>query len=380
MTTRNNLKTMNKIVILIALMAIAVACGGPADKKTELANLKKQHDDLAIKIKTLEAEVDPKGTDTDKNLVDVVITEAKSVVFNHYIEVQGKVDGEDNIAVSAQMPGAVTAVYVKEGQNVRKGQVLAETDNTVMTQQLANMEQQLAFVTSLYEKQKTLWDQKIGSEVQYLTSKNNKESLEKNTQALKDQIEMTKIKSPINGSVEEINLKVGQLASPGFPAVRVVNFNTVKVVADVAEAYASKIKTGNKVVVYFPDFKTEVNSEISFTSKYINPVNRSFVAEVRLSPSQIEYRANMIAVVKINDYQNIEAFTIPITFIRESPKGKYIYVAKNENGNLVARRQSVTIGNIYNGLAEIINGISLGDKIITTGFNNLIEGQHIQAN
>ncbi|NOU48851.1 MAG: efflux RND transporter periplasmic adaptor subunit [Bacteroidales bacterium] len=370
---------MKRNVILVALLAFAVACSGPADKKSELAKLKKQHDELAVKIKTLESELNTTGEVVVKNLVNVVVTEAKPVEFNHYIEVQGKVDGEDNIAVSAQMPGAITAVYVKEGQSVRKGQVLAQIDNSVMQQQLANMEQQLAFVTNLYNKQKALWDQKIGSEVQFLTAKNNKESLEKNLDALKDQLEMTKIKSPINGSVEEVNLKVGQMASPGLPAVRVVNFNTVKVVAEMAEAYTSKIEPGNKVVIYFPDLKSEISSEISFTSKYINPVNRTFITEVKLAPGEIEYRANMIAVVKINDYQNTAAFTVPITLIRESPKGNFIYVARQEDGYLVARRLPVTIGRTYNGLAELLTGVTTGEKIITTGFNNLMDGQFILA-
>jgi len=379
MLTRNTIKIMKRNVILIALLAFAVACSGPADKKSELAKLKKQHDELAVKIKTLESELSTTGEVVVKNLVNVVVTEAKPVEFNHYIEVQGKVDGEDNIAVSSQMPGAITAVYVKEGQSVRKGQVLAQIDNSVMLQQLANMEQQLAFVTNLYNKQKALWDQKIGSEVQFLTAKNNKEGLEKNLDALKDQLEMTKIKSPINGSVEEVNLKVGQMASPGLPAVRVVNFNSVKVVAEMAEAYTSKIEPGNKVVIYFPDLKSEISSEISFTSKYINPVNRTFITEVKLAPGEIEYRANMIAVVKINDYQNTAAFTVPITLIRESPKGNFIYVARQEDGYLVARRLPVTIGRTYNGLAELLTGVTTGEKIITTGFNNLMDGQFILA-
>lgn len=379
MLTRNTLKIMNRNLVFIALMAFAVSCSSLSDKKSELNKLKKQHDELAVKIKSLEAELGSTGGAVAKNLVNVVITEAKLVEFNHYIEVQGKVDGEDNIAVSAQMPGAITEVYVKEGQSVRKGQILAQIDNSVMQQQLSNMEQQLEFVTNLYEKQKALWDQKIGSEVQFLTAKNNKESLEKNLAALKDQIEMSKIKSPINGSVEEINLKVGQMASPGLPAVRVVNFNTVKVVAEMAEAYASKITPGNKVVIYFPDFKTEVESEISFTSKYINPVNRTFITEVKLAPGKVEYRANMIAIVKINDYQNTSAFTVPITLIRESPKGNYIYVARQENGEMVARRLPVTVGRTYNGLAELLTGVNAGEKIITTGFNNLMDGQLILA-
>jgi membrane fusion protein, multidrug efflux system len=374
------MKTMNKTIIFLMLVMLAVACSKPADKKSELAKLKKQHDELTVKIKALEAELQVSDTAKANKVTAVSVTEAKPVVFNHYLEVQGKVDGEDNIAVTAQMAGSITAVYVKEGDKVHKGQILAQIDNTVMQQQIESTKQQLDFATSMFVKQKALWDQQIGSEVQYLTSKNTKENLEKAMATLNDQLEMTRIKSPINGSVEEVNLKVGQLASPGLPAIRVVNFSTVKVVAEIAEAYAPKIKPGNKVVVFFPDFNTEIISQIRFTSKYINPVNRTFQSEVRLGPSKVEYRANMMAVVKINDYSNPSAFAVPVTLIRETQSGKYLYVAREENGKLVARRLPVTVGSTYNGLAEITSGIAAGEKIITTGFNSLIDGELIQVN
>jgi len=373
------MKTMNKSIIFLLLIALAVACK-PADKKSELAKLKKQHDELAIKIKALETELQVSDTTKVSKVTAVSITEAKQEEFNHFLEVQGKVDGEDNIAVSAQMAGSITAVFVKEGDQVRKGQILAQIDNSIIQQQIASTKQQLDFATNLYNKQKALWDQQIGSEVQYLTAKNNKENLEKALLTLNEQVEMTRIKSPINGSVEEVNLKVGQMASPGLPAVRVVNFSTVKVVAEIAEAYAPKVSVGDKVIVFFPDFNTEIASQIRFTSKYINPVNRTFQSEVRLGPSKVEYRANMMAVVKINDYRNPSAFAVPITLIRDSQSGKFIYVAKEENGKLVARRLPVTVGSTYNGLAEITTGIATGDKIITTGFNSLIDGELIQAN
>lgn len=374
------MKTTTKSFIVLALIILAAACNKPADKKAELADLKKQHDELAIKIKDLEAELQLSDTNKTSKVTTVAVTEAKPEEFNHYLEVQGKVDGEDNIAVSAQMAGAITAVFVKEGDDVHKGQILAQIDNTVMQQQIASTKQQLEFATNLYNKQKALWDQQIGSEIQYLTAKNTKENLEKALATLNDQLDMTRIKSPINGSVEEVNLKVGQLASPGLPAVRVVNFSNAKVVAEIAEAYAPKIKPGNKVIVFFPDFNTEIPSQIRFTSKYINPVNRTFISEVHLGPGKVQYRANMMALVKINDYRNPSAFTIPITLVRETPEGKYIYIAKEENGKLVARRLPVTIGSTYNGLAEVTSGITSGDKIITTGFNNLIDGQLIQVN
>jgi RND family efflux transporter MFP subunit len=374
------MKTMNKSIIFFLLIGLAVACSKPADKKSELAKLKKQHEELAIKIKALETELQVSDPAKASKVTAVSVTEAKPVEFNHYLEVQGKVDGEDNIAVSAEMPGTISAVFVKEGDPVRKGQVLAQIDNKVMQQQIASTQQQLDFATNMYTKQKALWDQQIGSEVQYLTAKNTKENLEKALATLRDQLDMTRIKSPINGSVEEVNLKVGQMANPGLPAVRVVNFASVKVVAEIAEAYAPKVKAGDRVIVYFPDFNTEIASKIRFTSKYINPVNRTFQSEVRLGPSKVEYRANMMAVVKINDYRNASAFTVPITLIRDSQSGKYIYIAKEENGKWVARRQLVTVGSTYNGLAEIMSGVTAGDKIITTGFNSLIDGELIQAN
>lgn len=372
-------KILNISLFLSFLIFIA-ACSSTVDKKAELDKLKKQHDEIALKIKALETELQVSDTANESKVTPVSITEAKPEVFNHFLEVQGKVDGEDNIAVSAQMAGSITAVYVKEGDPVHKGQVLAQIDNSVMQQQIASTKQQLDFATSLYNKQKALWDQKIGSEVQYLTAKNTKENLEKALSTLNDQMELTRIKSPINGSVEEVNLKVGQMASPGLPAVRVVNFSSAKVVAEIAEAYAPKVKPGDKVVIFFPDFNTEINSQIRFTSKYINPVNRTFLSEVRLGPSKVEYRANMMAVVKINDYRNPSAFTVPITLIRETQTGKYIYIAKEESGKLVARRLPVTVGSTYNGLAEITGGITTGDKIITTGFNSLIDGELIQVN
>ena len=374
------MKTINKSIIILALVFFAASCGKSTDKKTELASLKKQRDEISIKIKKLETELQISDTTRTSKVTAVSVTEAKEEVFNHYLEVQGKVDGQDNIAISAQMPGVITAINVKEGDVVRKGQVLAQIDNTVMQQQIASTKQQLDFVTSLYVKQKALWDQQIGSEVQYLTAKNNKENLEKTMATLNDQLDMTRIKSPISGSVEEVNLKLGQMASPGLPAIRVVNFSKAKVVAEIAESYAPKVKIGNKVIVFFPDFNTEVFSQVRFTSKYINPINRTFISEVSLGASSVQYRANMMAIVKINDYSNPKAFTVPVTLIREAQGGKYVYIANEENGKMVARRLPVTVGSTYNGLAEITSGITSGQKIITTGFNSLIEGELIQIN
>jgi len=340
-----------------------------------LDKLKKQHDQIADQIKKLEGEL--KITDsTSFKFTDVMITDVQPSEFNHYIEVQGKVDGQDNVAVAPQMPGVVTSVYVKEGDAVHKGQVLAQLDDNVIQQQIAGVKQQLDFATNLFMKQKSLWDQKIGSEIQFLTAKNNKESLEKNIATLHQQLEMYKIKAPINGTVEEVGVKIGQMASAGAtPVFRVVNFSSVKIVADIAEVYAPKVKIGNEVLVFFPDFNQELKSKINFSSKYINPSSRTFQVEIHLGASKVEYRANMIAVVKINDYQNKKALVLPINLIKDSPEGKYLFVSREEAGKTVAHKQKVEIGQTYNGLAEITSGLQAGDKVISTGFNSLVEGQ-----
>lgn len=369
------MKTLNKTLLLAVIVMFAAACGNTVDKQAELTKLKKQRDELNVKIKAIEDELAQKDGSGLKKLTDVLVTEIQPSAFEHFLEVQGKVDGEDNLAVSAQMGGIITDVFVKEGDAVKKGQIMAQIDNSVLKQQIEGVKTQLTFATNIYNKQKALWEKQIGSELQYLSAKNNKESLEANLSTLNDQMEMTRIKSPINGTVEEVNLKLGQMASPGMPAIRVVNFSSVKILADISEAYAPKVKTGNKVLVSFPDFNTEIEGKIHFTSKYINPVNRTFQTEVRLGPGKVEYRANMMAVVKINDYSNPSAIVVPVSVIRESTTGKYIYLAREENGSVVARRQTVTVGNTYNGMAEITSGLTKGEKVITTGYNSLVEGQ-----
>lgn len=372
------MNTLHKILISLIVITFVTSCGSN-DKRAELESLIKQREELDSKIRTLEAELDT-NNNQKRRTSSVQITEVTKEPFNHYIEVQGRVDGEDNIGVSAQVPGVVTAVYVKEGDRVTKGKVLAQLDNSVLQQQLESAKTQLEFATNVYNKQKALWDQQIGSEIQFLTAKNNMESLQKNVAALNDQLEMTRIKSPINGSVEEINLKVGQMASPGMPAVRVVNFSTVKVLADISETYGSQVKPGARAIVQFPDLNKEIETKVHFTSKYINPVNRTFQTEIRLKPGDIEYRANMIAVVKINDYTNPDAIVIPVSLIRETTDGKYIYVAQSASSELQAHRKPIETGKTYNGMTEVLKGLEVGDKVITTGYTSLVDGQLLKVN
>ncbi len=361
---------MKKILVIISILAAFTACNSQLDKRAELDKLIKEHDKLTERIKSLESEL-ASDSGASKKVINVAITEIQPMVFKHYIEVQGKVDGDENVAVSARTAGVVLSINVDEGQKVTKGQLLGILDAQVLYASLADMENQLVFVTDIYNRQKNLWDQNIGTEVQYLTAKNNKESLESKIKTLKDQIGMSRITSPINGTVEEIPIKIGQSVAPGMTAFRVVNFSKIKVVADVAEAYSPRIKSNDSVLVYFPDFNQEYATRLSFTSKYINALNRTFGIEAQLGTLKQEVRANMIAVLKINDYKSANAFAVPANVIQKSMNEYFVYVATEEKGKKIARKQTVTLGMNYNGLTEVLTGLKAGDKIITSGYQDV---------
>jgi len=338
-----------------------------------------QHDQLATQIAQLEAEINPDGAKAEQKAITVKVTPSVECVFNHYIQVQGTVDGDQNIAVSPQMAGIVTAVYVKEGTPVKKGQVMVDLDAQVMKQSLEEVNTQLALVTSIYEKQSALWEKKIGSELQYLQAKNNKESLEQRVNTIKEQLKLARIVSPISGTVESVPLRVGEMASPGMPGstIRVINMSVAKISAEVAETYASRIKDGNDALISFPDLGKEIETKLNFTSRFIDPVNRTFKVESKFSSKEVELRANMIAYIKIKDYTNEKAFCLPANYVQTNQDGKYIYIAKQDGDGWVAERRIVKTGMDYNGTIEILEGIVAGEKIITSGFQELNAGQKV---
>lgn len=370
---------MKNIIYALAITAIFASCSSSVDKKVELDRLKVQHDELANKIAKLETEIYPNGLPSEVKATTVKTEPVTGCVFNHYVEVQGVVDGDQNVAVSPQTSGVVTAVYVTEGSNVKKGQVLAELDAVVLKQSLDELKTQSSLASNLFDKQKALWEKNIGSEVQFLQAKTNKEALDNKIKTLQGQIDMARIVSPISGTVESVPLKVGQMASPGQPtsAIRVINMNSVKIKADVSENYASKIQNGNNVIVRFPDLGKEIETKLSFTSRFIDPTNRTFQVECKIQSGEVLLRANMIAYVKIKDYTNEKAFCVPVNYVQKNQDGKFIFVAVQKANQWIATRRMVTMGMDYNGVAEILTGLAEGDKVISSGFQSLNEGAQI---
>jgi RND family efflux transporter MFP subunit len=357
-----------------------MSCG--SDQNVELKKLKQERAALDNRIKSLE-EV---KSSPDVNSMDsmkfrfVGVSELKPRPFDHYIRVQGKLDGDNNAAVYASIPGTVIAKFADVGHTVKRGEVLAQVDDREFQEQVGNLETQYNFAVEIYNKQKRLWDQKIGSEVQYLQSKTNMESLEQQLDALREQIEKFKIKSPIDGTVEECNIRIGSVVMPDPRAViyRVVSFSNLKVIAEVSEAYAARVDVGDRVNVFIPALNRMIRTDIRFVSRYINPVNLTFTVECRIPEMIPGMKANMISILNINDYHSENSLQIPMNVILSDEDGSYVFIARKKDNLHMAWKQPVRIGNTYNGLAETTHGLEANDKLIISGFHELIHGEYVR--
>lgn len=373
------MKTIKLSIATLVVLVLAFSCS--SDKQAQLAKLKQEQINITDKIKTLETEIKAGNKDqiNPEDFKFIGVTDVKTSEFNHFIKVQGKLDGDLNAGVFAEAPGTISAKYADVGQHVVKGQVLAQIDDQQYKSQLEGLETQYKFASDMFDKQKRLWDQKIGSEVQYLQSKTTKESLERQIASLKQQTDKFKIKSPIEGTIEECNIKVGGVVSPDprLAAYRVVEFKNLKVIAEVSEAYSSKVQIGDKLIVSFPDVNKQLETEVTFVSKYINAVNRTFLIETKVS-NVPDLKANMIAIIQINDYHSDKSVLIPMNIIQTDLSGSYVYVTRPKDKYSVAVKQPVVIGSSYNGVAEIVTGLVAGDKVISVGFQELIDGEYVR--
>ena len=287
-------------------------------------------------------------------------------------------DAHESVAVTSKIPGALKRVLIDNGDVVRRGQLLAEIEDAVLVKSRQEVEGQLAVATDLFNRQKSLWEQNIGSEVQYIQAKNNKESLERALETMQANWAMTKIYAPQSGTVDMVMLKAGQAIAPGVPLCNILNMDKLLVKGEVTEAYLSKVKKGDVVQVYFPDLEKEVSTKISYVSKSINPTNRTFTIEAALGKG--DYRANQIAVLKIVDYENQKALTIPVNLIQTGEAGQYVLVLEptgNPNEGIV-KRVAIEQGQNYSGYVEIKSGLKEGDKLITTGFQDVNVGETVK--
>jgi membrane fusion protein (multidrug efflux system) len=364
---------------LLAAVALLAACSAatPDDKKAQLEKLKAQQADISKQVQQLEKDIAKENPKEAKiKTKDVAVTEVAPIKFDHYVQTQASVEAEDNIAVSPKSPGVVIAVYVKEGQQVSKGQALAQIDNSILKGSIESMQSQLELAKTVFERQQNLWNQKIGTEVQYLQAKSNKQMLERQLNSLQEQNNALRISSPINGTVDEITAKIGEAVSPGQPAFRVVNTSDLKLTAKVSEAYSTQIKKGNKVKVMIPELKRELESTVTFVSRSIDPLTRTFTVEIKL-PSDKDLRPNMTGIVKVIFHTAPDAITVPINVVQDINGEKVVFVAETNGKNTVAKKKVVQVEGVYNGQAQV-SGLTAGEKVITFGYQGLNDGEFLK--
>ena len=364
-------------VVIAGLLAACSAASPETDKNAQLEKLKTQQAKLTSDIRKLEAEIGKENPETVKaKSKEVGVVSIAPHNFDYFIQTQGAVEAIDNIMISARTAGNVSQVFSREGDVVTKGQTLAQIDNSITQRNIDELKASLDLAKTVYERQKNLWDQKIGTEVQYLQAKNQKESLEKRLATLNEQLDMSRIKSPIDGSIDEVAIKIGQNVGPGMPAFRVVSFDKLKMRAAVSEAYVTSIKKGNKVLLTFSDINKEIEATVTFVGKTINQLSRTFPVEVAL-PSYADLRPNMTGVLRIIFQTIPDALTVPVNVVQDVNGEKIVYIAETSGDQMLARKKVVTVAGIYGNSAQVI-GLKAGDKVITVGYQGLNDGELIK--
>lgn len=378
---------MKKFLIVCVLFTLA-ACSGTKEnnkdvsaKKTELEQLMKQRDALSEKINTLEAELSKMGGSGAPEKTKLVeITELTKSDFAHYIDLQGKIMTEDVYYVTPRgMGGQVKSISVKQGDKVKKGQLLMKLEDGIIQQNIKQVESQLAFAKNIFTRQENLWKEGIGTEVQYLSAKNNVDALEKQLGLVKEQLSTTLVVSEVSGVIETVSIRVGEMfmGSP-LASITIVNPSSLKAVVEVPENYVVKVRKGMPVNITVPDINKTFNSTISLVSETINVNSRSFIAESKMN-GNAGIKPNQVAVIKILDHESKNTIVVPVQTVQTDEKGKYVYIMDTENGKLIARKKVVTIGEFYDELIEVKTGLSTGEKLITKGFQGLYDGQLIST-
>ena len=373
-----------RIVPVLAITLLLFGCG-EKELENEILEKRKSKEGLVERLNELKdsiATIDEWLAENDPEVIDqrpiVIFDTIQKGKFEHYIEIQGRIDSDKNLVVAGKNSGTITRVYVKNGQFVKKGQTLATLESDILYRNLDELTTQIALADSVYRRQEALWEQKIGTEMQYLQAKSQLESLQKRKATLKEQIATTVISAPIAGYIDDVMKNEGELMAPGMPIFRLVNYSEYKVVAEVAESYAAKVKRGDLIKVYLPDLKQEFDTRIGVVGGIIDPLNRTFDVEVRMRQKSTSIKPNMIAYVRIKDYDNKAAIAVNINSVLDSKDGKYVYVAESKDGKWYAKKKIVKTGVAYKGLIEVTEGLAEGDKLITVGHLDLLDGTEVR--
>lgn len=355
--------------IIILLAAFACSKDELALKKEELATKKKEATELRLAIETLEKEIallDPEYGKANRKSVLITTIQPTQGAFEHFVEVTGAVLSKKNVNISGEVSGSIRELPAIEGMRMTKGQVLARIDSEIIQRNIEELEKQLELATIVFEKQERLWKQQIGTEIQFLEAKNRKETLEKSLAGLNTQQSRSIIRAPFNGTIETVNVRIGELVQPGTPLFQFVGESELYVEADISERYIGIVSRGDSVEITFPSINETFKTKVSAVGGIINPNNRTFKVEVTL-PNLPNVKPNMISVVRIKDYENSNAVTVPNYLILQDNRGDYVFTVSNG----IANKKYVKRGQTYKEVTEVVEGLTGAEVLVDKGFREV---------
>ncbi len=378
MTTKH--KTTMKQGLLGFAILFFISCAGPQDDLTklniELDSLKQVKSDIEKEILLVEGKIDQLDTNIEYTLVTTY--KPTQEVFKHYFEVYGTIQSDYAATVYAESAGVIQDIRVNEGQEVSKGQIIAKQDDEIIKKNINELETQLDLANTLYEKQKRLWEQNVGSEIQYLEAKNRKESLESSLATLREQQKKATVRAPFAGVVDKIYPKVGELAGMSSPIVRLVNLDELYITADVSERYLGFIAKGDQVNIIV-NRKDTVKSTISRIGKYVKPTNRSFEIRVDMKGTNEFLRPNSLVVLQINDLTEDDAVIVPSSMIMQDGQGDdYVFVVNKEDDKMIAKKRPIQVGISYMGNTVVKEGLKATDTLIDKGSRSVRDGDRVE--
>ena len=377
---------MKRIAILTILSFVLFACGNKENNQSiesliETKNIKALNEKkTALQAEIAKIEAGLATLDVKKEEALVTVATIKDTIFNHYLDIQGSVDTKENILIQPEFSGTLTSLTVKAGDRVSKGQILGRVDDAGMSQQLASAENQYSLAKTTYERQKNLWDKKIGSEIQFLQAQTQMISAQKAVAQIKAQLSKTVIRAPFTGTIDEVFVEKGQVVSPSAQGLmRIVNLANMYVATTVPESYIGKLKMGDLVDVYLTSLGKTYKGKVRQVGNFINPNNRSFGIEVSLPNPDNLLRPNQVAKLKITDYTNKNAIVVPTGVIQKDGSGSnYVYVVQESNGKTgTAKKVIVEIGKSSENVTEIVSGLSANDIIVVEGVNSISNGMKL---
>lgn len=373
---------MNKIITIALLAILAMACTtekvGLEKLKSDREVLHREYAALGDEISQLDAEISK--YDTTKRHVLITTTPVITNTFAHFFEVQGAIRADKNVILYPEFGGIIKRIKVNEGDRVQKGQVLMELDIELIQLQINDVKTGLDLAETTYQRQKRLWEQKIGSEMQYLQAKNQKETLENQLASLKAQMKKNSIVAPFAGVVDEIWPKEGELTSPMTQALRLVNLDEVHIKADVSEAYLGKVSRKTDVEIYFPAFDKTIKAQIDYLGNVINPNNRTFKIHVNVSNKENNIKPNLMAYVRVKDFEQENAIIVPDRLIQENPSGgKFVYVARARTGLTSVKKVMIKTGLTYLNNTLVTSGIEASSILVDKGARSVKDGQKVQV-